>query len=69
MGRTLSSEEARVMSLRARSYAAAEIATVALGKPKEIADPLNRIAARLIVTTGADATPLATGLEVQSWND
>ena len=62
-------DEIRPMGTRARHYAAAQIAIVAFDEPPEIAEPLYRIAARLIApieTTGADAMPRATVWEVES---
>jgi cytochrome c5 len=74
--RTLTSEEATAMSLRARSHAAAKIATVAVQEPDDkVAEALSRLAARILVsraplyTTSADWTPRADSIEVDSWDE
>jgi cytochrome c5 len=74
--RTLTTEEATRMSLKARTRAAAEIATVAVQEPDDkVAEALSRLAARILVsraplyTTSADWTPRANSIEVDSWDE
>jgi cytochrome c5 len=74
--RTLTTEEATAMSLRARSHAAAEIATAAVREPDDkVAEALSRLAARILVNraplyaTSADWTPRANSIEVDSWDE
>lgn len=73
MGRRhLDPETARAMSLKARTYGAAGIATLALDPetPRSQQEGLMRIAAKIIVTCGADAMPPMTAAEfAASWED
>ena len=61
--------EARERATYHRSYAAGELATLAVNHPdRAIGEDWMRRAARLIATTSADWNPPATAIEVDSWD-
>jgi stage III sporulation protein SpoIIIAA len=65
MSRTLSRDEARAMSMKARNLAASQIVVVAMQEEIAVADPLYRIAARLLAYDDPSAPP--SGFEAASW--